>query len=454
MQRPAKPFTPVRFRLQPPINNMKISIIGTGYVGLVTGSCLSHLGHKVTCLDIDEHKIQPLSEGICPIYEPGLELLIKKGLKNRNLNFTTSYKNACTATLIFLCIDTPEGKGGEPDLTNLKKVLRTLAKAARNNFVIATKSTVPIGTNSYISNFFKKNTHLNIQVISNPEFLKEGSAVKDFLKPDRVIIGCDSNRAARIMKKVYAPLNLIDQKVVFMSVASAELTKYAANSFLATKISFINKVAQISEKIGANIHEVKAGIGSDQRIGSQFLNAGLGYGGSCFPKDIQALHSLEKKFKLVNSLLAPVMKINDEQLEFFCNKIVRSLKKSKLHKTSLLIWGASFKPNTDDIRESIAIKLIKYFADKVEHIYLYDPISNKNASIELVNYKNISFCDSQYQSIEHSHALILCTEWESFQKPNLVKLKMLKDKKIFDGRNFLDKASIAKAGIDYTGIGL
>ena len=454
MQRPAKPFTPVRFRLQPPIYNMKISIIGTGYVGLVTGSCLSHLGHKVTCLDIDEHKIQPLSEGICPIYEPDLELLIKKGLKNHNLNFTTSYANACNATLIFLCIDTPEGKGGEPDLTNLKKVLRTLAKTARNNFVIATKSTVPVGTNSYISNFFKKNTNLNIQVISNPEFLKEGSAVKDFLKPDRVIIGCDSNRAVRIMKKVYAPLNLCDQKLVFMSIASAELTKYAANSFLATKISFINKVAQISEKIGANIHEVQTGIGTDQRIGNQFLNAGLGYGGSCFPKDIQALHSLEKKFHLDNSLLEPVMKINDEQLEFFCNKIVCSLKKSKLHKISLLIWGASFKPNTDDIRESIAIKLIKYLAGKVEHIYLYDPVSNKNASNELANYKNISFCDTKYQNIEHSHALILCTEWESFKKPNLEKLKMLKDKKIFDGRNFLDKDSITKAGIDYTGIGL
>ncbi len=432
---------------------MKISIICTGYVGLVTGACLSKLGHKVTCLDIDRSKIQALSKGLCPIHEPGLSLLIKQGLRKKNLIFTTSYTKACNVDLIFLCVDTPEGNSGEPDLTNLKDVLHSICKVAKKNLFIVTKSTVPIGTNRYIHTFFKKNTNLNIQVIANPEFLKEGSAIQDFLKPDRVVIGCDSKQSIEIIKKVYSPLNLSNEKLIFMSLESAELTKYAANSFLATKISFINKIAQLSDKIGANIHEVKAGIGSDQRIGSQFLNAGLGYGGSCFPKDIQALINLEKKLNINNSLLKAVTKINDEQLKFFYKKIINSLQKTKLHKTSLLIWGLSFKPNTDDIRESVSIKLIKYFSDKVNKIYLYDPASMKNAYAEFSEYKNIFFCDTQYQNINDSHALILCTEWETFKNPNLEKLKMLKDRKIFDGRNFLDKGIINEAGIDYIGLG-
>jgi len=433
---------------------MKISIIGTGYVGLVTGACLSKLGHSVICLDINKSKIQALSKGKTVIYEPGLEKVLKFGIKNKRLKFTTSYKKACDADLVILCVDTPAGKSGNPNLKNLKVVLNSLARFAKKDFSLVTKSTVPIGTNKYIQSFFDKNTNLNIDVISNPEFLKEGSAVTDFLKPDRIIVGCSSSKSAEVIKKLYANLRLDHKYFIFMSIESAELTKYAANSFLATKISFINKISEVSEKIGANIHEVKKGIGSDSRIGEDFLNAGLGYGGSCFPKDIQALIKQENKLQIENSLFEVVESINNNQPELFYKKILDFYKNKKLDQTSFTIWGLSFKPNTDDIRESIAIKLVNFFARKVNKLYLYDPVSIQNASHELSSHNNIVFCKNPYENIKDSNALIICTEWDVFKNPNLEKLKLLHDKVIFDGRNILNRDKIKNNGIDYYGVGL
>ena len=432
---------------------MKISIIGTGYVGLVSGACLSKLGHSVTCLDINQSKIQSLSKGKSLIYEPGLDKILNAGLKNKRLKFTTSYNKACASDLILLCVDTPAGKTGNPDLKSLNAVLHSLAKSAKKDFFLVTKSTVPIGTNRHIQSFLNKNTNLNIEVISNPEFLKEGSAVEDFLKPDRLIIGCNSIASNQVMQRLYSNLHLDPKKIIFMSIESAELTKYAANSFLATKISFINKMSQVAEKIGANIHEVKKGIGSDSRIGEHFLNAGLGYGGSCFPKDIQALVHQERKLNIDNSLLQVVESINLQQQDLFYNKIIDCYKSKSFDQVSFTIWGLSFKPNTDDIRESLAIKLINFFAKKVKKLYLYDPVSIPNASKALEKHQNIVFCKDPYEHVPHSNALIICTEWDLFKNPDVNKLKLLKDKTIFDGRNILDQDMMSKAGIDYFGIG-
>jgi UDPglucose 6-dehydrogenase len=433
---------------------MKISIIGSGYVGLVSGACFSSLGHTVTCLDINKSKIQLLNKGKSFLYEPGLDKIVKSGLKNKRLKFTTSYSKACKSDLVVLCIDTPEGKGGNPDLKNLKACLHSLVRSAKKDFFLVTKSTVPIGTNKYIQSFINKNTNQNIEVISNPEFLKEGSAINDFFKPDRIIVGCHSLKSQQVMKKLYQKLHLDSHKIIFMSIESAELTKYAANAFLATKISFINQISQVAEKIGANIHEIKKGIGTDPRIGESFLNAGLGYGGSCFPKDVQALINQEKKLNFKYSLLQATEAINNQQAENFYKKILESYKNKKLSNVSFLIWGLSFKPNTDDIRESIGIKLVHFFSKQVKALYLYDPIAMNNSANALKDLKNIIFCQNSYDHIEHANALIICTEWDIFLTPDLVRLRLLKDQKIFDGRNILDHKDMTAAGIEYFGIGI
>jgi UDPglucose 6-dehydrogenase len=433
---------------------MNISIIGTGYVGLVSAACFADMGHSVLAIDNNKSKIRSLSKGKSIIYEPGLDKILKKNIKCKRLSFSTSYIKACQADLLVLCIDTPAKKSGEPDLKNLKLALKSIAARLQKDIFIVTKSTVPIGTNKFIKNYFKRATHYKVEIISNPEFLKEGCAVEDFFNPSRIIIGFESNASKKIMGRLYSKLKIPSKRIYYMKIESAELTKYASNSFLATKISFINRISQISDLTNADIHEIKMGMGSDPRIGSEFLNAGLGFGGSCFPKDIQALRNIEKKLNLDHSILSAVEDINDQQSEIFYKKIINSIPKKNLKNTSFLIWGLSFKPNTNDIRHSIALRLVHNLAKKVKNLYLYDPVAMGEASNLLKQYKNISFCKSPFENIKNANALIICTEWDQFKNIDLTRLKLLKDKKIFDGRNMLNKTQISQLGIEYFGLGV
>ena len=434
---------------------MNITIIGTGYVGLVTAACFSELGHNVTCLDINKIKINNLKKGIIPFFEPNLIELVTKNIRNKKLIFTTSYSVASANNVLFICVDTPNDKFGQPNLSSINSVAQSLAVTLKKDSIIVMKSTVPLGTSEIIKTVLKKtlDSQISIEICSNPEFLREGSAIQDFMRPDRIIIGTESDEVKDIMRNIYARLNRQTDKLIFMSSASAELTKYASNAFLATKISFVNEIAQIAEKIDANMHQVRIGMGSDPRIGNQFLYAGLGYGGSCFPKDVVALQDTQKKLNLSSGILAATSKVNANQLNFFMKKIDRRFKKDLGSKT-IAIWGLSFKPDTDDIRESISIKLIKALSTKVKFLNLYDPVATKNAKIELSALKNIKFFTHKDTCLKGANALVVCTEWKEFWSPNPDSLSALKDRVVFDGRNFLDPDSIAAAQVDYIGIGI
>ncbi|MDB3881707.1 UDP-glucose/GDP-mannose dehydrogenase family protein [Gammaproteobacteria bacterium] len=434
---------------------MKITIIGTGYVGLVTGACFADMGHHVICIDNNPVVVRALNKGQMPFFEPNLERLVQKNLKNKRLLITSSYKKGCINEIIFICIDTPSDQNGSPNLKNLFSAVDSIGKHIRSDSLVVTKSTIPLGTNKKILLQLQKliDPNVNIEICSNPEFLREGSAVRDFMRPDRIIIGSNTDKALGKLTSLYSPLNRKSNKIISMSIESAELVKYAANAFLATKISFINKISQISEKSGANIHDVSYGIGSDSRIGSEFLNAGLGYGGSCFPKDIKALIKEEKMLGIKNSILKKVQQTNDEQYLAFVNKI-KSYHGRKLKNKILMIWGLSFKPNTDDIRESIAIKIIQEIAPSVHQLKLYDPQATANASKALKHITNISFINNQYQDIDECHSLVICTDWKEFHNPKLHFLKTLQEKVIFDGRNILDPKKLKGNGFAYLGIGL
>ena len=390
---------------------MKITIVGTGYVGLVTAACFSDLGHKVTCVDVNNEKIDSLNNGDIPFYEPGLKELVERNSKNNSLKFTSSYSDGCKGSeVFFICVDTPDDGTGKPNLTNLNKVIDTLLNHIEKDCVVVTKSTVPIGTNALIQREFEsrnKSSKCKINVCSNPEFLKEGSAVQDFMRPDRIIVGTDSEYVMSVMTNLYERLNRQSNKLIFMSIPSAELTKYAANSFLATKISFVNELSHVAEKIGANMHEIRLGIGTDPRIGNQFLYAGLGYGGSCFPKDVAALLSAQEDLGLRKGILQETINVNNHQVDFFVDKILKEFENDLSNKT-LTIWGLSFKPDTDDLREAVSLKIIRKIVSKVKKLNLYDPICNKLAAAKLKNIKNIEFYDEKYEALQSSNALIIC----------------------------------------------
>lgn len=434
---------------------MKITIIGSGYVGLVSGACFADLGNEVRCIDIDKNKIEKIKCFDLPFYEPSLSEVINKNVNENRLFFESDYKNISDSDILFLCIDTPKDKQGKPNLTNLDKAVSLIADNLKTSILIVTKSTVPIGTNKKIlmklQNKFNDDSSISIDVCSNPEFLKEGSAVNDFFRPERIIVGASCNKVFSTMRRLYKPLNRKANHIIEMSIESAEITKYAANAFLATKISFINQIARVAEFSGANIHEIRHGIGSDSRIGKDFLYAGLGYGGSCFPKDIQALIEIEKSLQIDSSLLESVVKINSNQLDFFINKIKKTFDQD-LHSKSLLVWGMSFKPNTDDIRESVGIKFLEKISDQVEKVYVYDPVV-KALPEHLNNVKIISL-SNQYDCIENCHALVICTEWKQFWDPDIDSLALLQDKIIFDGRNILDVEILEKNEFKYFGIGI
>ena len=435
---------------------MNITVIGTGYVGLVSGVCLADIGHNVICLDTNKKVIEKLNRGKVPYYEPLLSDMIKKNLKKAKITFSTSYKNSTKdVNIFFICVGTPENKDGSSNLDYVFSVAKSLARNISSDSVIFVKSTVPVGTNELIQeqiNKYKKKG-IKIEVASNPEFLKEGDAVNDFMQPDRIIIGTSDKAIEKLAHQIYKPLISKVSSLMTMPIKAAELTKYAANSFLATKISFINEISLLSEKLGIDIDDIKVGIGSDPRIGNKFLNAGLGFGGSCFPKDVSSLINMYKENKLDSYLLSSVKNVNSNQKNNFLNKIKMHFKNSNFKDKSFMIWGLSFKPETDDIRESVGIKLAKDLSKQVKKLYLYDPIAMGNAKQELSKLTNIEFIKNEYTNIKECDALILCTEWNLFTNPNLKMLKKLKGQVVFDGRNCLNKDTFIKNNIKYIGIG-
>lgn len=431
---------------------MKIAVVGTGYVGLVTGTCFAETGNDVTCVDIDSDKVEKLSNGQITIYEPGLEKLFLRNLREERLRFTTSLADGIRdATIIFLALPTPPGGDGSADLKYILGVADDLGKILNDYKIIIDKSTVPVGTADKVLKAIAKNYKGEFDVVSNPEFLREGVAVEDFMKPDRVVIGTESERARKILNELYSPFVRQGNPVIFMDERSAELTKYAANSFLATKISFMNEIAQLCERVGADVDMVRRGIGSDDRIGKRFLFPGIGYGGSCFPKDVQALAKSSKEAGYDFKILNAVMQVNETQKLHLLPK-VRKYFNGNLSGKRFAVWGLAFKPNTDDIREAPALYMINELLAEGVKICAYDPEAMSNAKNVLGD--RINFAENQYECLEGADALIIATEWNEFRTPNFLKIVTgLKNKVIFDGRNLFETEAIRELGFYYESIG-
>lgn len=435
---------------------MQLCIIGTGYVGLITGACLSEMGNYVICVDNDEEKLKKLKNGITPLYEPGLEELILANVSEGRLEFTNDLNYAVKKSIAcFIAVGTPSGDDGSCDLSFVLSVANDIGKAMseENNYkVIVDKSTVPVGTHKLVEEEIKKNYKGEFDVVSNPEFLKQGAAVDDFLKPDRVVIGSESEKAIDIMREIYNPFTRTGNPIIIMDIKSAEMTKYAANAFLATKISFANEMANISEKVGANADLVRIGMSSDKRIGNQFLFHGLGYGGSCFPKDVQALIKTASDFGIDSDLLKATHKVNVNQRKNFVNKILKHYNNDIKNKI-FAVWGLAFKPRTNDMRESPAITIINMLLDKGAKIKAYDPKAMETAKIIFGD--KIVYSSNSYEALENADALILITEWNEFKRPSFDKIKSkLKEPIIFDGRNQYDKKRMTDRGIKYISLGV
>ncbi|WP_336515709.1 UDP-glucose/GDP-mannose dehydrogenase family protein [Pollutibacter soli] len=431
---------------------MKIAVIGTGYVGLVTGTCFSETGNTVTCVDIDKRKVDKLSNGQITIYEPGLEKLFLRNLKEERLKFTTNLAEGIEeAQIIFLALPTPPGEDGSADLKYVLGVAKDLGNIMKEYKVIVDKSTVPVGTAEKVHAAIAANAKVEFDVVSNPEFLREGVAVDDFMKPDRVVIGTSSERAKKLMSELYAPFVRSGNPLIFMDERSAELTKYAANSFLATKISFMNEIAQLCERLGADVDLVRLGIGSDDRIGKRFLFPGIGYGGSCFPKDVQALVKSSNEVDYEFQILNAVMDVNERQKLHLLPKI-KSFFKGSLSGKHFALWGLAFKPNTDDIREAPALYIIDALTKEGATVSVFDPEAMKNVQ-EVIGDK-VTYAESQYDALDGADALIIATEWNEFRTPDFLKIvKKLKKKVIFDGRNLFDIGAIKDLGFHYESIG-
>ena len=430
---------------------MKIAVVGTGYVGLVTGTCFAETGNKVVCVDIDQSKVEKLSSGQITIYEPGLEKLFLRNIKEERLVFTTSLASVVEdVEMVFLALPTPPGADGAADLKYVLGVAEELGKLIKGYKVIVNKSTVPVGTASKVRAAIAKNYHGEFDVVSNPEFLREGVAVEDFMKPDRVVIGTTSERAKKLMSELYAPFVRQGNPIIFMDERSSELTKYAANSFLAMKISFMNEIAQLCEKMGADVDMVRRGIGSDERIGKRFLFSGIGYGGSCFPKDVQALIKSAEEINYDFKILKAVEKVNAIQKVRLVEKI-KSFYQGNLKGKHFALWGLAFKPSTDDIREAPALSMIKALLQEGAIITAYDPEAMPNVNQELGN--KINYAQSQYQALEGADALLIATEWSEFRTPDFERIgQLLLSKVIFDGRNLFEVAQLQQLGYQYISI--
>jgi len=431
---------------------MKIAVVGTGYVGLVTGTCFAETGNKVTCIDIDQRKVEKLSKGEITIYEPGLEKIFLRNLKENRLKFTTDLAEGIhDAEIIFLALPTPPGEGGAADLRYVLGVASDLGKLLTGYKVIVDKSTVPVGTAEKVHAAVAANYKGEFDVVSNPEFLREGVAVDDFMKPDRVVVGARSERARKVMSDLYAPFVRQGNPVIFMDEKSAELTKYAANSFLATKISFMNEIAQLCERLGADVDMVRRGIGSDERIGKRFLFPGIGYGGSCFPKDVQALVMSSEEVNYDFKILKAVEEVNELQKMHLIPKIEKYFN-GNLAGKHFALWGLAFKPNTDDIREAPALYLIEALTAAGATVSAFDPEAMSN--VRKVIGDKITYAGSQYMALENADALIIATEWSEFRTPDFEMINnSLKNKVIFDGRNLFDVKYISDLGYHYESIG-
>lgn len=436
---------------------MKITIIGTGYVGLVTGTCFAETGVHVSCVDIDEKKINNLKKGIIPIYEPGLETMVERNVKNGRLHFTTNLKETLkNCEVIFNAVGTPPDEDGSADLKYVLEVARETGQNIEDYVVFVTKSTVPIGTAKKVKNVIqkeldKRNSDLTFDTASNPEFLKEGSAIGDFLRPDRIVVGTESKKAEKILKRLYKPFVLNGHPILFMDIPSAELTKYAANSMLATKISFMNDIANLCEIVGANVNNVRRGIGSDTRIGHKFIYPGIGYGGSCFPKDVKALIKTAEENNYSLQVLKAVEKVNNKQKSVIYNKLYKYFN-GELKGKNIAVWGLSFKPNTDDMREAPSIVIIKKLLQAGANVKAYDPAAIKEAKWRIG--EEVEYTSDKNEALIDADALILVTEWREFRVLNYkVMAKLMNNKIIFDGRNIYDQKELEEYGFKYYGIG-
>jgi len=442
---------------------MNLTIIGTGYVGLVTGACFAEMGSRVTCVDIDGAKIENLKKGILPIYEPGLENLVVQNYREGTLSFSTSLEQACkTSNIFFIAVGTPPGEDGSADLQYVLQVAKEIGRYMTGYSVIVDKSTVPVGTADKVkaaiqAELLSRGVDIEFDVVSNPEFLKEGAAVNDFLKPDRIIVGVDSQRAAEQMRRLYAPFSRNREKMISMKVRDAEMTKYAANSMLATKISFMNEISNICERLGVDVENVRKGIGSDSRIGYSFIYPGCGYGGSCFPKDVKALIKTSKDMGFLPELLNAVEKRNNVQKQVLSDKIIKRFGQDLSEKT-FCMWGLSFKPGTDDMRESSSSVILQALMDAGAHVKAFDPVAMDQARKEFPEQwfakGRLTFEPNQYQAIEKTDGLILVTEWKTFRQPDFKRMaETMRQRIIFDGRNQYDPEEVKESGFEYHGIG-
>lgn len=430
----------------------KIAVVGTGYVGLVTGTCFAETGNQVVCVDIDSKKVERMRNGEVPIYEPHLDVLFERNIKANRLSFTTNLEEGIKdAEIIFLALPTPPGEDGSADLRYILGVADDLGKLLTSYKVIVDKSTVPVGTAEKVHAAIAKNATVDFDVVSNPEFLREGFAVDDFMKPDRVVLGTSSERAEKIMEQLYKPFVRQGNPIIFMDEKSAELTKYAANAFLATKITFMNEIANFCELVGADVDKVRIGIGSDDRIGKRFLFPGIGYGGSCFPKDVQALVNSGSENKFSFEILKAVMAVNESQKTVLFPKI-QNFFRGNLEGKKIALWGLSFKPDTDDIREAPALYLIEALTKAGAHVTAYDPEAMENVKAQIGD--RIAYAENEYEALKDADALLICTEWGVFRNPDFDQLKsLMKDAVIFDGRNLFEIEEMNKKGFYYQSIG-
>ena len=441
-------------------NNMRIAVVGTGYVGLVTGTCFSEMGVHVTCVDVDKRKIEALKQGIIPIYEPGLETLVNKNMKSGRLRFTTKLEEVVNEVdIIFSAVGTPPDEDGSADLQYVLNVARTIGQNINRYVVVVTKSTVPVGTARKVKAVIEqelqqRGVKVDFDVASNPEFLKEGNAVKDFMSPDRVVVGVDSERARKLMARLYKPFMIVSDRLIFTDIPSAEMIKYAANSMLATRISFMNDIANLCELVGADVNMVRKGIGSDSRIGKKFLYAGCGYGGSCFPKDVKALIKTAASHGYPMRVLQAVEEVNADQKIVLFKKLINHYKGdvSQLEGKNIALWGLAFKPETDDMREAPSLVLIDLLLEAGANVKVYDPVAMKECQRRIGDV--VTYATDMYDAADNADALMLVTEWKEFRMPNSeTLLHKMRGRLILDGRNILDGEELHQAGFEYHCIG-
>jgi UDPglucose 6-dehydrogenase len=437
---------------------MKVTVIGTGYVGLVTGTCLAETGNDVICVDIDEQKVNRLKDGIIPIYEKGLEALVKSNYEAKRLNFTTSFSVALDKSdIVIIAVGTPPNEDGSADLKHVLGVAKSIGQKMKSYKLIVNKSTVPVGTGDKVRETIQKELsargeNIEFSIASNPEFLKEGSAVADFMKPDRILIGCDDERSEKMLRELYGSFVLNGHRFITMDIRSAELCKYASNAMLATKISFMNELSRIAETVGADIIQVRQGMGADKRIGYEFTHAGLGYGGSCFPKDVNALVNIASTAGVETSLLKAVEHVNDTQRIRFIKNVQKVLKPTSGKKIAL--WGLSFKPETDDIRKAPSLDIIEMLLKDGATVVAYDPIAAKAVAEHFKGQKGLTFSEDMYEALNNFDAMILCTEWKFFRSPDFEKMKgLMKAPVIFDGRNQYEPSNLKDKGFSYYCVG-